>query len=197
MKRLTIVTWLLIWLSLPSPTLAQGPGGLIDAVQDALSPVVDFLDDYAALAGCSGGECGGLQDDVDAIWGGQLLSTDETGQGVPDDEAPPAEYYADSPEEIRQMGYTLETLTSRDISAMSALDFANWLGYTLALPFLFVRGLQDLADLLGPFGVFLSWLLLAALWVGMVYFISFLVSFVSTLLNIGGRILQAVALFKP
>jgi hypothetical protein len=193
MKRLLLPVAL--FLVLTAPAAAQEPIqtqelGLYERVVSGLQPVRDFLEDYADLAD---GEITTASED---IWGAQLLSTETTGQGVTAS-SPPGEYYPDAPEQIRQAGYTLEGLTSRDISLMSALDFADWLGVTVALPFQIARGLQDLVSLIGPLGFFLSWLFMAALWVGIVYFISFLVSFVSSLLSIGSKVVEVIGLFKP
>jgi hypothetical protein len=185
----------ILFLILVTPAFAQGPPGganldLYDRIVEGLTPVVDFLDDYAALAD------GDVNTAAEDVWGAQLLSSDATGQGVPDT-SPPGDYYADAPDEVREVGYTLESLSSRDTSAMSALDFAEWLGVAIALPFVFVRGLQDLASTMGPLGFFVSWLLLAAVWVGIVYFIVFLISFIRSLLQMGQTVLEALQLFKP
>lgn len=195
----TRIILVVAWLVLASPVLAQGPitgasatggsGSVYDTVVAAVAPVVDFLDDYAALAASPATATAD-------IWGAQLLSTGDTGEG-PGTGSPPAEYYPDAPEQVREVGYTLEGLTTADISAMSALDFARWLGFAVALPFEFARGLQDIAAIIGPIGLFLSWLFMAALWVGIIYFFSFLISFIKTLLEVGGKVLQAIELFRP
>jgi len=192
MKRLLLP--IVLWL-IASPAAAQEPIQtqelrLYDRVVSSLSPVRAFLEDYADLAD---GEITTASED---IWGAQLLSSDSTGQGVGSG-SPPGSYYPDAPAQIRQAGYTLEGLTSRDISLMSAFDFADWLGVTLALPFQIARGLQELVSMVGPLGFFLSWLFMAALWVGIVYFIEFLISFASTLLNIGSKVVEVIGLFKP
>lgn len=184
-----------VFLFLATPAAAQEPVQvqemrLYDRVTSMLSPVRAFLEDYADLAD---GEVSTAAED---IWGAQLLSMESTGQGVTAS-SPPGSYYPDAPEQIRQAGYTLEDLTSRDISLMSALDFADWLGVTLALPFQIARGLQELVEMVGPLGFFLSWLFMAALWVGIVYFMSFLVSFLSNLLGIGSKVIDVIGLFKP
>jgi len=190
-----IIALLASWLLLVPPVSAQGPvdasgsTSLYDQIVAALGPVQDFLDDYAALAVAPSTA-------TEDIWGAQLLSSAETGEG-PGTGAPPAEYYPDAPQQVREAGYTLEGLTTADISSMSALDFAHWLGVALALPFEFVRGLQDIGDIIGPFGVFLSWLFFAALWVGIIYFLSFLISFVKNIINLGGKVLQIIEVFKP
>lgn len=184
-----------LFVLLAAPAYAQEPVGsaelsMYDQVTGIVQPAVDFLNDYADIAS------GDVTTAADDFWGAQLLSTEATGQGVTSS-APPGSYYPDSPDEIRQAGYTLEGLTSRDISLMSALDFADWLGVTLALPFQIARGLQELASTLGPLGFFLSWLFMATLWVGIVYFISFLSSFLSSLLNLGSKVVEFIGLVKP
>lgn len=197
-QRSSCLIILAVWLFLVTPVAAQGPigasatdgsGSVYDTVVAAVAPIVDFLDDYAALAASPAT----ITEDV---WGAQLLSTGDTGEG-PGTGSPPPEYYPDAPEQVREAGYTLEGLTTADISAMSALDFARWLGFTMALPFEFARGVQDIAAIIGPIGLFLSWLFMAALWVGIIYFISFLISFIKTLLEVGGKVLQAIELFRP
>lgn len=196
MKRLLLPVVIVVGLVCAAPAAAQEPLGaqgglgLYDRVVGSLEPVRAFLEDYADLAD---GEVTTASAD---IWGAQLLSTDSTGQGVTGG-SPPGGYYPDAPEEIREAGYTLEGLTSRDISLMSALDFADWLGSTIALPFQLARGLQALVSEIGPLGFFLSWLFMAALWVGIVYFLEFLVSFVASLLNVGSKVIEAIGLFKP
>ena len=193
MKRLGLLCLLLLVTA--APAYAQSPPGggdldFYDRVVEGLQPLVNFLDDYADLAG------GDITSAAEDFWGAQLLATEDTGQGVPTT-SPPAEYYADAPDELREVGYTLETLSSRDTSAMSALDFAEWLGVAIALPFVFVRGLNDLASTIGPIGFFLSWLLLAAVWVGIVYFLVFLLSVIRSLLRVGDVVLEGFSLFKP
>jgi hypothetical protein len=188
MRRLAIAFGLVMLLA--SPAYAQGPPNtLLDSVADLVAPLQDFLDDYAALA------TGDMTTAAADIWGAQLLSTEDTGQGVPST-SPPAEYYADAPEEARTVGYTLETLSDRDLTAMSALDFANWLGVAIALPFTFIRGLIDISTIMGPLGFFVSWLLLAALWVGIVYFVVFLISFIRSLLKLGETVMAGIGLLK-
>jgi hypothetical protein len=178
------------WLALAAPALAQEPGGgIYDQVVGAVAPVVDFLDDYAALA---------TQPitATETIWGAQLLSTADTGES-PGSAAPPAEYYPDAPEAVRQAGYTLDGLSTASIGSMSALDFARWLGVSVALPFQLARGVQDVTAIIGPMGLFLTWLMLAVLWVGIMYFLSFLMGFIGNLLSLGEKVIAAIGLFKP
>jgi len=197
-RRLVWLVAVAAWLILIDPATAQGPIGassatggtgtsLYDDVVAALAPVTDVLNDYAALAA----EPTTAPED---IWGAQILSLEATGQG-PITGSPPAEYYPDAPDQIREAGYTLEGLTTADISAMSALDFAHWLGVTVALPFEIVRGLQSIVSIIGPFGFFFGWLWLAALWVGFVYFLSFLVPFIKSVIAIIAKIVEFIALF--
>jgi hypothetical protein len=180
----------LAWLALATPSFAEGPSpSIYDSVVNTVSPVVDFLDDYAALATTP-------TTATATIWGSQLLSSTDTGQG-PGSATPPADYYADSPEQIRAAGYTFEGLTTASIGAMSALDFARWLGSAVALPFQLARGVQAVVPILGPIGIFLSWLMLATLWVGIMYFLSFLIGFIGNLLNLADKIIGAIGLLKP
>jgi hypothetical protein len=182
-------------LLMPPVAAAQGPidasGGtsLYDLIVGAVAPMVDFLDDYAALAAAPSTA-------TEDIWGTQILSSADTGQG-PGTGTPPAEYYPGAPEQIRQAGYTLEGLTTADISLMSAFDFAHYLGVALAMPFDFVRGLRVIGDIVGPIGLFLTWLFFATLWVGFIHFLSFVTSFIKSILGLGGRILQIIGMFKP
>jgi hypothetical protein len=185
-----IVGGIALWLAVTSPALAQGPSpSTYDMVVNAVAPVVDFLDDYSILAMAP-------LTATSAIWGGQLLSTADTGQG-PGSATPPADYYPDAPAQIRQSGYTMESLATADIGAMSALDFAHWLGISVALPFQLARGMQGIVTIIGPMGIFLSWLMLATLWVGIIYFLSFLAGFIGNLLELGSKIVEIIGLVKP
>lgn len=184
----------LAWLALAAPALAQSPGdetgaGLYDRVVEYVSPMTDFLNDYAMLATQP-------TTATAAIWGAQLVSSADTGQG-PTITTAPVGYYDDAPTQIRNAGYTFEGLTTASIGSMSALDFARWLGTAVALPFQLARGVQQVVPILGPIGIFLSWLMLATLWVGIMYFLSFLLGFIGNLFSLADKVMAAIGLLKP
>lgn len=177
-----------------TPVFAQNPDDdfdFYDEVVRAMEPLRQQLEDFTTLI--NGDTISGT---TTSIWGVQLFSSSDTGQGVTETTPPPG-YYVDAPEEIRQSGYTLEGLSSRDLSQMSVFDFVAWLGHTIALPIIFVRGLTNLVSTLGPIGIFLSWLFLAMLWVAIIHFISFMISLVRFIVELVKGIFAAIELFTP
>ena len=193
-KKVPCFLTILVMLVMASPAHAQDPDdddlSLYEQIVETLGPIEDDLADFATLV------------DSDAIsnttnlWGVQLLSSDDTGQGVTES-SPPGDYYPDAEDEVRQAGYVLEDLSSRNISQMSVFDFVQWLAATIALPFAFIRGLLDLTSVLGPIGLFISWLLLAVLWVVIVYLLSLLIPFARFVLELIDKIFSAIELFTP
>lgn len=193
MKRLAII--IMFWLLVASPVYAADPT-LLEQIQAYLSPVVDFLDDYAELAGCAGTSCT-LGTEVNTMLGPQIFSTEDTGQG-PTSVSPPGDYYPDSPQMFREIGYVFETLATVDAADMSLLDYVDWLAVGFALPFAYARSMYEFlqADV-GPLALFLTWLFAAAFWVFTIYAISFIIQFIKTLLGLGEKVLAVIALFRP
>jgi hypothetical protein len=179
------------------PAYAAGPVKMADfdllqAITDLLAPLVDVLDDFIALLETD------YETTAENYFGLNWQSTDETGQAFVAQTAP-VDYYADGslPDEVRDLGYSLESVVDLDTTSMSAADFASWLGGVVALPFLYARGFQIVASLAGPVGLFVSWLLVGAVWVTLVYFIEFLISTAGTIFSVGSRILELIGLVKP
>jgi hypothetical protein len=195
MKRLYLLVVTTMVLMVAAPVYAQDPDetdlNFYDQIVETLSPIEDDLADFAALV-----DSDAVSNTITSVWGVQLLSSGDTGQGVTE-ASPPGGYYPDAEEEVRQAGYTLENLSSRDISQMSVFDFVQWLAVTISLPFAFIRGLLDLTSVLGPVGLFISWLLLAVLWVVIVYFLSLLIPFARFVLELIDKIFSAIELFTP
>lgn len=202
MKYLLCVT--MIWLIVATPIYAQNPQpqsqstSLRSRLETALQPLVDFLDDYAALAGCVGSVCTGLQSDTTTLLGSQMFSTEETGQGPGEGVEPPPEYYPDAPDDIREIGYGFEAIADRDVSQMSLLDFVRWMGHGFAFPFRWIKAIWDwLREDVGPLALFLGWLFLAAWWVFIIYTISFVLTFLGKVIDIAQKLVNTAALFKP
>jgi len=128
--------------------------------------------------------------------GPQWLSTQKTGYAY-DFQNAPANYYPDAPEQVRDWGYTLESLKDVSTNEMTPLDFASWLGGLVALPFAFVRGLWALGDIFGPLGLFIRWLMLAASWVLFIYTIEYIAKFVRSVYEIGMALTRFIVSLKP
>jgi hypothetical protein len=201
MRRFVLI--LSIWAILAAPAYAQGPQplSLRDQLEQFMRPIVDFLNDYAVLAGCVGSICTGLNSDVSGWLGSNTFSTADTGQGPPESmtmATVPEDYYPDAPQAFRDLGYGMESLADRDSSQMSLLDFVRWLGVAFALPFQYIRAIWDfLREDVGPLALFVGWLFFAAWWVLIIYTISFVIKFVTVVIDIGQKLINVAALFKP
>jgi len=199
---------LMAFIFLPTPTQAaivvsednvkvwqiQPPQQITTEIEDALSPLVDFLQEYADIATTVLSD---TESTTDTLWIKMLYETTEgitITETISDDV--PVDYYPDAPQTIRQYGYTYEALTSSDMSAMNTLDFVAWLGWAVALPFLYLRSVAEIGETIGPIGLFISWLLMAVFWVAFVYFMEFLLSMASALLGLIGRVVQFIGLAK-
>jgi hypothetical protein len=196
MKRLIVV--LMLWLIVAAPVYADPPAPSVRSrLETTLAPLIDFLDDYAALAGCSIGYCPGLLPQVNALLGAQTFSTEDTGQGPPAAGSPPGDYYPDAPDDIREIGYSFEAIADLDMSQMSLLDFVRWTGRGFALPFRWVKAIWEWLRVdVGPLALFLAWLFLAAWWVLIIYTISFVLKFLDKVINIGEKLVSVASLFK-
>jgi len=161
------------------------------SVKSTLSPLLDTAGDFSALAG------GGYATTGESLFGANWNLAEKTDQAYTPLTAT-VDYYADSPDALRNVGYSLESgLADVDATTMSPLDYASFFGGVVAIPFLYIRGFRDFAGLIGPLGLMVSWLLLAAAWVTLVNFLSFLFSISSTIFSVGSRILELVGLVKP
>ncbi|RLC69520.1 MAG: hypothetical protein DRI81_20355, partial [Chloroflexi bacterium] len=149
-RKISFSLILTVLLLTPSPTLAAS-GGLLDTIKNALAPIVDILDDYAAIA---------TGDNYASVWsmgGADWKSTETTDQALQGQLTAPAEYYAEAPAELRDAGYTLEQIRNKNPDSMAARDFASWLGGFIAVPFLYVRGFKQIGGLFGPLGLLIDW----------------------------------------
>lgn len=174
----------------------QWANGQTDSeLAETLAPVQEFLEDYADIANVVVSD---TEETTETLWLEMIYDTTE-GITVAEtiSENVPVDYYPDAPQTIRQYGYSYEALTSSDMSAMNALDFAAWLGWAVALPFLYLRSVQELGETIGPVGLFIAWLILAVFWVAWVQFMEFIISMASALLGLIGRVIQFIGIAKP
>jgi len=166
---------------------------LTGRVEELLSPVETTLTNFETVAG------GDYETTASNLFGVNWNLAVTTTQAY-EAQTAAADYYNDDsiPDELRDVGYSLEEgLSTVDTATMSPIDYASYLGAVVAIPFLYVRGFQEIASFLGPIGLFITWLIIAAIWVTLVNFLSFLLSTASTIFSIGSRILELIGLVKP
>lgn len=165
---------------------------LTENVQETLSPVESTLSDFNAVVN------GGYETTAQQLFGINWNTVTTTTQAYEPLTAA-GDYYDDPsiPDELRDTGYSLESLSDVDTSTMSPLDYSSYLGAVVAIPFLYVRGFGEIAEFVGPIGLFVTWLLIAAVWVTLVNFLAFLLSTASSIFSVGSRILQLIGLVKP
>lgn len=192
MVNKALILAITIFLLLPSPALAQGKdnNSLLDRIKQILGPIEDTIAEFAALAETD--YVGSAED----YWGLNWRSTQLTDQQFIQSTAP-ISYYNGAPAEIKDIGYTIEQLQTANTAQMSPMDYASWLGSMIAIPFQFVRGLSTMGQILGPLGIFLSWLFMAATWVTFVYFIEFMLKTLRSAFGIGSAILNLIGNIKP
>lgn len=187
-KRVVLVA-ILILLTAPSPALAQG--SVLDKIRELLGPVEDAIDEFANLANTD--YVGSAEDYFGINW----RSTSLTNQQFITSTAPITGYYDTAPDQVRDLGYSVDQLSGADTASMSPMDYASWLGAMVALPFQMVRGLRPLGEILGPLGTFLGWLFVAATWVTFVYFVEFLMKTIRSVFGIGNAIMGLISKVKP
>jgi len=191
-----VITTILIFVVLSVPVFAQAPTANEVQIEntlkltDLLGDVTGTLTQYQSIVNF---DISGVGEEY---LGTQWLSTEKTGNAYGYQSAP-ADYYPDSPQQVRDWGYTLENLQNINLNEMSPIDFASWLGGLVSLPFVFVRGLWALGDIFGPLGLFIRWLMMASTWVLFVYTIEFIAKFARSVYEIGMSLTRFVVSLKP
>lgn len=183
--------------------------GVEQALRVAVEPLQDtfigWVDDAAdILNGLSGDDNDNLIDDIT----GQLNAVSDTTTGIQsasetifgnpnflsltptypltdtyDTTSVPPTYYPTNPQPVRIIGYRMSQMTQQGSSTMSLVDMAYYLGQAVALPFIMMRALTSTTSVIGPLGLLLTWIALAAQWVLGVQLIGFIVGLIR---NAGG-----------
>jgi len=189
-KRLLVA--LVVLLLVPSVVLAQNPDNNSTNIRALIGNMDGVLDEYNVIVNVD------FEETAQNYWGANWRSINKTNLAYTGGSSAPATgYYDDAPAELRDMGYSFEALTTMDTSQLAPLDYASWIGALVSVPFLFVRGLKEIAPMFGPLGMFISWLLVCATWVTFVYFIEFMAKVVRTVYGLGRGLVELIGVLKP
>jgi len=110
----------------------------------------------------------------------------------------PADYIPDSPQALREAGYGLEQLDSDNLQSMAIMDVAHWLGYAVAVPFVYVKAFKTLAGMSGgPLNLVVNVVMLWAVWITFVHFIIFLIHMAGAVKSLSETVMQFGGLLKP
>jgi hypothetical protein len=106
----------------------------------------------------------------------------------------PAEYAASLPRPLANVGYTFEQMRSGTETgqAYNVHAWAALLGYIASIPVQFVKSLMQLADILGPFGLFLTWLLVMFPFVLGVKVFIFIKNLIINLVNLAIKLVKFI-----
>lgn len=196
MKRFAAI--LFICLMFPAVALADDPitvqsnDSVWGFVKDGLEPVVDVLDDFAAISTAT--DYSSVAEETFGLQWRSVTKTDSAFNSL----VAPSDYYSSTMEtELRNAGYTMEQMGDLNTGTMAPLDFASWLGGFVAIPFLYVRGFQTLGDFIGPLELIINWLLITATWVTFVRFIEFMAAQTGNIIQLGRILLHLIEIFKP
>lgn len=112
--------------------------------------------------------------------------------------APPG-YAPEIPRPLADVGYTFEQLAP-GVDSGQRFTIASWggfFGYIVSLPFQLIKSLWALADRLGPFSLFLAWLLIMAALVFIVEITRFLWHLLITIIDAVVKIIDVVGDWFP
>lgn len=111
----------------------------------------------------------------------------------------PAEYAPDLPRPLADVGYTFEKYGGNVDTGerFTLLSWAGFFGYIASLPIQLVKALYELADYLGPFGLFLGWLLVMLGLVAFIELMKFLYNAIITLIDLTMKVLDLIGQWFP
>lgn len=111
----------------------------------------------------------------------------------------PSWYAPAMPRPMADVGWTFEQLTdpTGEILNFTLSSWASFFGYVSTLPFQMVKSLWQIVAYLGPFGLFLGWLLIMFVIVLVVHFQVFIVKFLITIIRLVVRIVEVLGEWIP